>query len=123
MGKMIKMAWWQIARGRMDKDVQDKFERAQKLAQERGVAVKISISLTVKPPRAAEPEYQAVSFTTAIAEPPPKSKEYDLVIQKGVAVSDAENHPDQEHLELEDRQPVKELPSVSQSMEAEHAHG
>jgi len=120
MGKMIKMAWWSIARGRLDRDAQEKFERAQLLATERGVPVQISITVTVKPPRPKEPEYQAVIYTTAISEPKTKSKEYDLVIKGGVAVSDAENHPDQEHLELSVDETTGELKTQRKAVPVEN---
>lgn len=101
MGIQIKMAWWKIGRGRMDRAVQEKFEKAQKLAAEMGQPVKISLSITVKPPRPKEPDFQPVVFGLSMTEPAYKSKEMDLIRRGDVAISDAEDHPDQEHLKLE----------------------
>ncbi len=108
MGTQIKMAWWKIGRGRMDKAVQEKFEKGQKLAAEMGQPVKITLTITLKPPRPKEPDFQPVVFGLSMTEPAYKSKEMDLIRRGDVAISDAEDNPDQEHLKLDGEMETKQ---------------
>lgn len=104
MGRMIKLAWYQLDRGKMDRKVQDKFERAQRLADETGQKVTLTLKLVISPPKdPKEPEYQPVAYSIAMPEPAYKSGDVTLVRQNNIAVADAEIQPNQEHLELEDR--------------------
>lgn len=96
-----KMAWWKTGNGKMDRHMQADFERAQRLAQETGKAVTITLTLQVKPPDPKEPEYMPVVYKRSLKEPAYQSAEHLIVLQNGVAVSDAEQHPDQTALVFE----------------------
>lgn len=111
MCKMKKLAWYLIYRGRMDKRVQEKFEKAQKLADDTGQPVTITVKLKVMPPKdPKEPEYQPIQYTVSMPEPAYKSKELDLVRINNVAVADSEVQPDQEHLQLGDESKAATTP-------------
>lgn len=101
MGRLKKLAWYLVDRGKLDRKVQDKFEKAQRLAEETGQKVKITVTMTISPPKdPKEPEYQPISYTVSMPEPAYKSGDVTLVRQNNVAVADAEVQPSQEHLEL-----------------------
>lgn len=100
--KTQKHAWWKIGYGKLDRQMQADFERAQKIAQESGQACTLSLTIKVEPPKPKEPEYMAVSWKRKLSEPAYASSDVQLVIRNGVAVAEAEQHPDQTLLELED---------------------
>jgi hypothetical protein len=95
MGNLLKLAWYAIARGRMSREVQEAFERAQKTAAERGLAVKLRLDIVIGAPRVEDTTYQPVAYALTVTEPPKKSKVYDMVRRNDIAVSDAEEAPEQ----------------------------
>ena len=105
MANLLKMAWHAIGRGKMNKEMQDAFEQAQKVASERGLPVQIKLVMTVHPPRKDDATYQPVSYTRTIAEPAFKSKLYDMVRRHDIAVSDAEETPEQLDLTIQTSKP------------------
>lgn len=105
MANLMKMAWHAIGRGRMNKDMQDAFERGQRIAAERGLPVKIKLEVTIHPPRKDDASYQPVAYSRTISEPAFKSKTWDMVRRGDIAVSDAEEAPEQLDLTLENTKP------------------
>ncbi|MEO7959865.1 MAG: hypothetical protein ABIW76_24565 [Fibrobacteria bacterium] len=95
-----KLAWHDLARGKMSREVQDAFERAQRTAAERGLGVKIKLEIMVGAPRVDDATYQPVAYALTIAEPAKKSKIYDMVRRNDIAVSDAEEAPEQLDLSM-----------------------
>jgi hypothetical protein len=99
--KTQKFAWWKISGGKMDRRMQEAFERGQKVAQETGKPAQITLTIAVAPPKKDESEYMPIAFKIAFKEPSYTSGNSDVVLRNGVAVADAEQHPDQTILELE----------------------
>ncbi len=104
--KAQKMAWWKTGYGKMDRQMQGDFERAQKIAQESGKPCTITLTIIINPPRTNEPEYMPVKYKRKLTEPAYASAECDLVLRDGVAVSDAEQHPDQVLLDFEEKNEI-----------------
>lgn len=107
-----KLGFWQIAKGRFAKEVQPNFEKAQKLAIERGLPVTLKMEITVLPPTKQDPTIARLTFKHSMAEPSVKSKIYDHVLRSDVVVCDAEDAEDFEQTDLL-RLPSHSKPSLA----------
>jgi hypothetical protein len=107
MANLLKLAWHALARGKMSREVQDAFERAQRTAAERGLAVRLKLEIMVGAPRVDDPTYQPVAYALTVTEPPKKSKVYDMVRRNDIAVSDAEEAPEQLDLTIPTQTPLR----------------
>ena len=91
-----KMAFYEIGRGQLARDMQEAFERAQKIAVEREIDVNISLKITVHKPDPNEEDYiRSVSYSHELKQPPMKSLKYNAVQKDNVIIRDAEQSPEQ----------------------------
>lgn len=102
-----KSAFFEIGRGQLGRDFQEDFEKAQQIAAEREVPVKLKFEIVVNAPDKKDPMYGSVSYSHSLHEPAHKSRVYDTILNNGIIVKDAEQGADQlDLLDLElDKKP------------------
>lgn len=98
--KNRKLGFTEIARGRLGQDVQADFERAQELAAERGLDIKVKVEIIIHAPNAKEPEYGGVTYSHALTQPAFKSIRHETILTNGIIVADASDPPEQLMLDL-----------------------
>jgi len=106
-----KMAFYEIGRGQLGRDLQEHFEKAQAISTEREVDVKIKLEIVVHKPDQNDEEYiRSVSYSHELKQPPMRSRKFNTVHKDGVIVKDAAETPEQTSLldlELDGNKTVK----------------
>ena len=101
MQEQRKLAFFEVDRGRLGVVIQEDFEKAQAIARERGVEVKIKVEMIVFPPDQKDPTYGSVSYNHQIIEPKHLSRRLEMCLNiDGIIVSDAAEPPEQLNLDL-----------------------
>jgi len=91
MSKDKRMAFFEIGKGRFAQWMQEEFERAQRIARESGVEIKITSVISIKPPAKEDENFGQVSFAVKVIRPSKKSMEYTTELRDGMIVSDGED--------------------------------
>ena len=100
MKRNRKMAFFEVGRGELGREIQEDFDKAQLLAANRGLPIKIKVEITVHPPDANDNNYGAVSYSHQIVQPPYASRKHETVLQNGVVVADAAEPLEQLQMDL-----------------------
>jgi len=93
--KNRKLAFFEIGHGRFAKDVQEDFEKAQKLSVKHGVPVKIKVEVTINPPAPNDENYSTVSYSHQLVNPKNKSKVHSVVVMGDTIISNSQLPPEQ----------------------------
>lgn len=96
MKEKRKMAFYEIGRGQLGRDIQAQFEKAQSIAVEREVDVKVKLEITIHKPSEDEEEWiRSVSYIHELKQPPMKSPKHGTVHENNLIVRDAQESPEQ----------------------------
>lgn len=91
-----KMAFYEIGRGQLEVDIQQKFEEAQEISAQREVDVKIKLEIIVHKPDPSDEDFiRAVSYTHSLVQPPERSLKHRAVQKNDVIIKNAEESPEQ----------------------------
>lgn len=105
-----KLGFWQVAKGRLARDLQEDFEKAQMIAFERGVRTKVMLEITVHPPEKGEQNYGNLEYKHQVTEPPKTSIKYPTLLKSGYIVRDAQEPDLLTQLDLDLKLPEEPLP-------------
>lgn len=113
-----KLAFFEIGRGKCGLEMQEEFEKAHDIAVERGVPVKVTLTMTVFPPEKDDPRYGSVKYSITRTNPPKQSIKHLTVLQKGMPIADGRNRDEAMNLQLDLEPPTVEnqieLPKVAE---------
>jgi len=96
-----KMAFWEIAKGSFAREFQGDFEKAQEIANRRGLPVTVSASINIFPERKEMPGYGSVEFQTNIKQPPKKSMRHVTQLKDGKMIKDGLSLDEVNQLDLD----------------------
>ena len=100
-----KLAFWEVAKGRLAQDIQDDFEAAQAIAFDRGVRTKVLLEITIHPPEKGEENYGNLEYKHEVKEPAKTSIKYATLLKDGVIVRDSKEPNLLTQIELDLRTP------------------
>lgn len=98
-----KMAFYEIGRGQFGRDIQEQFEKAQILAAQREVDIRVKIEIIVHKPDPQEEEFiRNVSYTHNLVQPARRSIKFNVVHKDNILIRNASEDPEQlDMLDLE----------------------
>lgn len=86
-----RMAFYEIGRGQFAQQMQNEFEQAQIVAQERNLPVKVMASIVIMPPDENDKRFGHIGYAIKSSYPVIKGAVYTTELKDGTIVADAEN--------------------------------
>jgi hypothetical protein len=111
MAKQVdrKLAFYEIGKGSLLREMQELFEEAQAYTQIEGLPASVKLSITVLP--GSDEGFGMVRFQVGISKTPKQSKHFTTLIRDGLAIADGDDPADALQLDLDLPMPIPFTPS------------
>jgi hypothetical protein len=102
MSGLKKLAFYEIGKGSLFREMQSVFEQAQITARDENGTVVVSLKIHVMPPEITDGRFGHIAYQIGVANPPRKSVKYTTELRDGLIINDGEDMADvlQTSLEL-----------------------